>query len=207
MSWFRFPIKKRPKNNSKYYGLNLFFLGRYLQPWSCAYWLWPVCLPSAGIALTPSFDHTQNVSCPMAEFTRSPPSRFLIFPMNLDLLYLPALYLKNDIAPKYIHFVFALLTAGAAPSVFKACTKPDFTDWLGPYFFLTLPVIVKLSVTRVCGFGVDFSFSWAGLYLVVRWYDTDFYTAVSRPWQGSPAVLLWETKIQRIDSDSHHGGP
>ena len=34
------------------------------------------------------------------------------YPMNLDLLYLIPLYFGNDILPKYIHFVFALFTAG-----------------------------------------------------------------------------------------------
>ena len=36
---------------------------------------------------------------------------FSYYPMNLDLLYLIPLYFQNDIAAKYIHFLFALLTA------------------------------------------------------------------------------------------------
>ena len=36
---------------------------------------------------------------------------FSYYPMNLDLLYLIPLYFGNDIAPKFIHFSFALLTA------------------------------------------------------------------------------------------------
>ncbi|MBU1570069.1 MAG: hypothetical protein KKE00_06065 [Proteobacteria bacterium] len=36
---------------------------------------------------------------------------FSYYPMNLDLLYLIPLYFGNDIVPKYIHFLFALLTA------------------------------------------------------------------------------------------------
>ncbi|NTV34523.1 MAG: hypothetical protein HGA50_14695, partial [Deltaproteobacteria bacterium] len=37
---------------------------------------------------------------------------FSYYPMNLDLLYLIPLYFGNDIIPKFIHFSFALLTAG-----------------------------------------------------------------------------------------------
>ena len=33
------------------------------------------------------------------------------YPMNLDLLYMGALYLGSDIVPKFIHFFFALMTA------------------------------------------------------------------------------------------------
>ena len=37
---------------------------------------------------------------------------FSYYPMNLDLLYLIPLYFGNDIIPKFIHFSFALFTAG-----------------------------------------------------------------------------------------------
>jgi len=36
---------------------------------------------------------------------------FSYYPMNLDLLYLIPLYFGNDIAPKFIHLCFTLLTA------------------------------------------------------------------------------------------------
>src|SRR3990170_484136 len=36
---------------------------------------------------------------------------FSYFPMNIDLLYLIPLSLGNDIIPKIIHLIFALLTA------------------------------------------------------------------------------------------------
>jgi len=40
-----------------------------------------------------------------------PSINFSYYPMNLDFLYLVPLYFGNDIIPKYIHFLFALLTA------------------------------------------------------------------------------------------------
>ena len=36
---------------------------------------------------------------------------FSYFPMNIHLLYMIPLYFKNDMAPKYIHFGFAILTS------------------------------------------------------------------------------------------------
>lgn len=37
---------------------------------------------------------------------------FSYYPMNLDLLYMLPLYLGSDIAAKFVHFSFALMTAG-----------------------------------------------------------------------------------------------
>ena len=42
---------------------------------------------------------------------------FSYYPMNLDLLYLVPLYFGHDIAAKYIHFGFALLTAAAISGI------------------------------------------------------------------------------------------
>lgn len=97
---------------------------------------------------------------------------FSYYPMNLDLLYLIPLYFGNDIAAKYIHFSFALLTAGLiyrylAQRLNRTCALA------GALFFLTIPVIVKLSITVYVDLGLVF-FSWAALYLVLRWHDTGF---------------------------------
>ena len=51
---------------------------------------------------------------------------FSYYPMNLDLLYLIPLYFGNDIAPKYIHFLFSLLTAGL---IFCYLRKRLGTHW------------------------------------------------------------------------------
>jgi hypothetical protein len=54
---------------------------------------------------------------------------FSYYPMNLDLLYLIPLYFGNDIIPKYIHFAFALLTAGLIFAFLKDRTaNPPFVD-------------------------------------------------------------------------------
>lgn len=101
-----------------------------------------------------------------------PSMHFSYFPMNLDLLYLLPLYFENDIAPKYIHFFFALLTAGFIFKYLKDILNPIY-GLIGAFFFLSIPIIVKLSVTVYVDLGLIF-FSWACLYYFLRWYDTGF---------------------------------
>ncbi len=97
---------------------------------------------------------------------------FSYFPMNIDLLYLLPLYFKNDIAAKYIHFFFALLTAWLIYKYLKQVLNKTY-GLLGAAFFLSIPVIVKLSVTVYVDLGLIF-FSWASLYMLIKWYDTHF---------------------------------
>ncbi|MBE9544509.1 MAG: glycosyltransferase family 39 protein, partial [Proteobacteria bacterium] len=97
---------------------------------------------------------------------------FSYYPMNLDLLYLIPLYFENDIAPKYIHFLFALLTAGL---IFSYLRKRLGADWglFGALFFLSLPIIVKLSITVYVDLGLVF-FSTAALINLLKWIDSRF---------------------------------
>ena len=94
---------------------------------------------------------------------------FSYYPMNLDLLYLIPLYFGNDIAPKYIHFLFALLTAGL---IFYYLRKRLGTQWglFGILFFLSLPLIVKLSITIYVDLGLIF-FSTAALLSLLEWIE------------------------------------
>jgi hypothetical protein len=95
---------------------------------------------------------------------------FSYYPMNLDLLYMGALWLGSDILPKYIHMAFALATAML---IFFHLKKrlPDTYAWLGAVFFLSIPVIVKLSITVYVDLGLVF-FSTAALLLLFRWLET-----------------------------------
>ena len=101
-----------------------------------------------------------------------PSIAFSYYPMNLDLLYLIPLYFENDIAPKYIHFLFALLTAGL---IFSYLRKRLGADWglFGALFFLSLPIIVKLSITVYVDLGLVF-FSTAALINLLKWIDSRF---------------------------------
>ena len=93
---------------------------------------------------------------------------FSYYPMNLDLLYLIPLYLGNDIIPKYIHFAFALLTAWLIFVFLKDRTAKTHYGLLGALLFLSLPVILKLSITVYVDLGLIF-FSTAALLHVLKW--------------------------------------
>nr|WP_320012037.1 phospholipid carrier-dependent glycosyltransferase [uncultured Desulfobulbus sp.] len=97
---------------------------------------------------------------------------FSYYPMNLDLLYTLPLAFGNDIIPKYIHYLFALLTAlllyqhldkrlGRAYGIF------------GALFFLSVPIIVKLSITVYVDLGLVF-FTTASLLLLLHWARQQF---------------------------------
>jgi 4-amino-4-deoxy-L-arabinose transferase-like glycosyltransferase len=93
---------------------------------------------------------------------------FSYFPMNLDLIYLIPLYFGNDIIPKYIHFAFALLTGCLIFGYLKQRTGKDLYGWLGALLFLSLPVVVKLSITVYVDLGLIF-FSTASLLYILKW--------------------------------------
>jgi len=97
---------------------------------------------------------------------------FSYYPMNLDLLYLIPLYFGNDIAPKFIHFSFGILTAWL---IFNYLKKRINTAYalLGVIFFLSIPIIVKLSITVYVDLALIF-FSTASLLLVLRWIEESF---------------------------------
>jgi hypothetical protein len=98
---------------------------------------------------------------------------FSYYPMNLDLLYVIPLYFGNDIAPKYIHFGFALLTAGLIGSYLYRRLCSPIAALLGGLLFLSLPVVVKLSITVYVDLGLIF-FSTAALLKLLRWAETGF---------------------------------
>ena len=101
-----------------------------------------------------------------------PSITFSYYPMNLDLLYMVPLYFGNDIIPKFIHFVFALLTAWLIYSYLK---KRIDRLWAlgGALFFLSLPIIVKLSITVYVDLGLVF-FSSASLMSLFKWIENRF---------------------------------
>jgi 4-amino-4-deoxy-L-arabinose transferase-like glycosyltransferase len=97
---------------------------------------------------------------------------FSYYPMNLDLLYLIPLSFGNDIIPKFIHFSFALLTAWL---VFYYLRRRINTIYamIGTVFFLSIPIIVKLSITVYVDLGLIF-FSTASLLLIFKWIESRF---------------------------------
>jgi len=101
-----------------------------------------------------------------------PGMSFSYFPMNLDLLYMIPLRFGNDIAPKFIHFAFALASAGLIHGYLKPRVGKSHA-LIGALFFLSVPIIVKLSITVYVDLGLVF-FSTAALLLLFRWKETGF---------------------------------
>jgi len=101
-----------------------------------------------------------------------PAISFSYYPMNLDLLYLVSLYFGSDIAPKYIHFSFALLSAWL---IYRYLRRRLDTSWglLGALMLLSLPVIVKLSFTVYVDLGLIF-FSTASLLFLIQWIEDQY---------------------------------
>lgn len=97
---------------------------------------------------------------------------FSYYPMNLDLLYMIPLSFGNDILPKYIHFFFALLTGWLIYNYLKNRTSKLY-GLLGTIFFISIPIIVKLSVTTYVDLGLMF-FTTAALLLLFRWLNSNY---------------------------------
>jgi hypothetical protein len=105
-------------------------------------------------------------------FKELPSIPFSYYPMNLDLLYLIPLYFGNDIVPKYIHFAFALFTAFLIYTFLKRRSGTSYA-LMGCLFFLSIPVIVKLSTTVYVDLGLIF-FSTASLLGLLKWMEKGF---------------------------------
>jgi hypothetical protein len=86
-----------------------------------------------------------------------PGLEFSYYPMNLDLLYLIPMYFNNDILPKFIHFAFALATAAMVYCYLNRRLNQQYA-LLGSLFFLSIPVIIRLSSTVYVDLGADLFF-------------------------------------------------
>ena len=100
-----------------------------------------------------------------------PSLKFSYYPMNLDLLYMLPLSFGNDIVPKYIHFAFALLTAWLLFIYLRIRINTVYA-LIGALFFLSLPIIVKLSITVYVDLGLIFFSTWSLIYLL-KWLEND----------------------------------
>lgn len=94
------------------------------------------------------------------------------YPMNLDFLYMICLYFGNDIAPKFIHFAFALLTAFVIYTYLKNKINTSYA-LVGAFLFLFLPIIIKLSITVYVDLGLVF-FTTLSLLQILTWTEKQF---------------------------------
>ncbi|UCE18354.1 MAG: glycosyltransferase family 39 protein [Gemmatimonadota bacterium] len=91
------------------------------------------------------------------------------FPMNVDLMYIIPLYFGNDVIPKFVHFFFGLLTAWLLFDYVRRRMNTIY-GLLGALFFLSIPIIVKLSITVYVDLGLTF-FSTASLLFLLKWLE------------------------------------
>jgi len=101
-----------------------------------------------------------------------PSLEFSYYPMNIDLLYMIPLYLGNDILAKYIHFIFALLTGWLIFDYLKRKIN-NLSALFGALLFLSIPIIVKLSVNVYVDLGLVF-FSTVSILFLLKWAEKDF---------------------------------
>ena len=94
------------------------------------------------------------------------------YPMNLELLYIIPLYFNNDIIPKFLHMTFALLTAWLLFSHLRKRLSFSYAAF-GALFFLSTPIIIKLSITVYVDLGLIF-FSTVSLLWLIRWRENNF---------------------------------
>ena len=94
---------------------------------------------------------------------------FTYYPQLLDVLYMLPVALGHDIAAKYLHFAFALLTALLVFLFVRRRIGPSWAALAG-LLFLTLPLIVKLSVTVYVDLGLVF-FTTAALFSAAIWLE------------------------------------
>ncbi len=94
---------------------------------------------------------------------------FSYYPQLIDLLYTIPLFFGHDIATKYIHFSFALLTAFIM-FLFVRRRISDLWGALSGLMFLTVPIIFKLSITAYVDLGLIF-FTTATLFSIAIWFE------------------------------------
>lgn len=89
------------------------------------------------------------------------------YPMNLDLLYWASLLTGTDALAKYIHMAFGLGTA-ALIFLYLLRESGEAEAWLGGMFFLTTPIIIRLSTQEYVDLGFIF-FSTLAVLSILRW--------------------------------------
>nr|HID58934.1 phospholipid carrier-dependent glycosyltransferase [Desulfobacterales bacterium] len=105
-------------------------------------------------------------------FYEIPWAEYSYYPMNIEVLYLVSLYFKNDIAPKFIHFVFGL---GTGLLVFCYLKQRFDRIWglLGMIIFITTPIVVWLSTSAYVDLGMTF-FTTGSILSFTKWRGSGY---------------------------------
>jgi Dolichyl-phosphate-mannose-protein mannosyltransferase len=105
-------------------------------------------------------------------FYEIPWAEYSYYPMYINLIYLVCLYLKNDIAPKFIHMGFGLATGW----LIYFYLKQNFDRrWalLGMAIFITTPIVVWLSTSAYIDLGMTF-FTTGSVLAFIKWRDSEY---------------------------------
>jgi len=105
-------------------------------------------------------------------YYETPWAEYSYYPMYIDLFYLGCLYLKNDIAPKFIHLAFGLCTG----CLIYFYLKEKFNrNWalLGMIIFITTPIVIWLSTTAFVDLGMSF-FTTGSVLALIKWRDSEY---------------------------------
>jgi hypothetical protein len=94
---------------------------------------------------------------------------YAYYPMFLDMLYTPWVHWGYDSVPKLVHGLFGLLT-GLALHAYLSRRMNAIYGLLGFVFFLSIPVVLRLSHSAYVDLGVTF-YSTASLLCMLRWRE------------------------------------
>lgn len=105
-------------------------------------------------------------------FHEIPWAKYSYYPMNIDVIYALCLYLKNDIAPKFVHFAFGLATS---IMIYAHLRKRLGHHWgvLGGLIFLSTPIVIRLSTSAYIDLGLTF-FTTAAVLAFLHWRDRQY---------------------------------
>jgi hypothetical protein len=98
-----------------------------------------------------------------------PMAPYSYYPMLLDMLYTPWVYWGYDFVPRLIHGLFAFLT-GLLLYAYLARRMNTVYGLLGCFFYLSMPVIARLSHWGYIDLGMTF-YTTASLLCLLRWVE------------------------------------
>ncbi len=97
----------------------------------------------------------------------TPDLTFSYYPMNLELLYLFSLKLGSEFGCKALHMMFGILTALLVFRLVRSLINTQ-AAMLAALFFITTPIVIKLSTSAYVDLGLTF-FTTASFLFLFKW--------------------------------------
>jgi hypothetical protein len=98
-----------------------------------------------------------------------PMASYAYYPMLLDMLFTPWIYWGYDFVPKWIHALYGGLT-GLLVYAYLARRMNALYGLLGWFFFLSMPIILRLSHWGYNDLGITF-YTTASVLCLLRWRE------------------------------------